>query len=291
MAEIIKNIGPSHNLDTEFVQTPSEDLDGAFLNESARHLGAALLQILANNYLEAGGYITWAEVTRYYSRYFSILAFTRLVGCATMWVSQYNDSGKKHKQYWVIRTNDRDHSYVIVQKSQLRKAKAILPFKMPEGSGSRKTNWELMALIGRLWDAQELERAGIASPQMFAPPFDLGKSYEEHLQGELEERSRWNYLTEQNGFFFGELDGVSRWRDDNIVFYPHYQNPLSENSPMEDTWEHKMTWSTIVYLFSILVKTPARKQMEYLLAILTKAPANQQMKSQMILELKGLLGQ
>jgi len=64
-------------------------------------------------------------------------------------------------------------------------------------------------------------------------------------------------MTEQEGFFFGELDGIHHWRNDNISMYPYYPNPLSEHYPMEDTWEYKTTWSTIVYLFSILSATPA----------------------------------
>lgn len=244
LTEVMQEIGTSHDLDANTVSISNNRLDSAFLTESARYLGAAVLQFLTQNYLEAGGYITWAEVTRYYSRYFSILAFTRLNGYATLHLHLFRDSEKGTKQYWVIRTNEQEHTYIIFQRKQLKRVRDVLPIEIPSGSGSHKTNWKLMAQIGKVWDETELQKAGITSPSMFAPPFDLGASYEDHLQYELEERSRWNYLTEQEGFFFGELDGINRWRNDNILMYPYYPNPLSEQSPMEDTWEYKMTWST-----------------------------------------------
>jgi len=64
---------------------------------------------------------------------------------------------------------------------------------------------------------------------------------------------------------------------------------LCDSVPMEDTFEHKMAWSTIRYLTSILAETQARTDIEWYLKLADKAPANDEMKAQVISELQSIL--
>lgn len=69
--------------------------DGAVLSDAARFWAASVLQFLAHSYLDSGGYITWAEVTRYYSKYFAVMAWTTLCGYRTFWLDEW--SGTKRR--------------------------------------------------------------------------------------------------------------------------------------------------------------------------------------------------
>lgn len=288
IADIIRNMEEQHDFDKQPLIEPNSQLDGAFLAESARYLGASILQFLAHNYLERAGYITWAEVTRYYSRYFSILSFIRLSGYATLRIRHVMiNEPELSKQYWVIRLDEDKRSYFIGQNKHTKTAHSTLPIKIPGGNVSHTTNWLLMAEIGKSWDRTELDEAQILSPEISTIAWS---SYEKAMTYDFQRRCEWNYLTDMaEGFFFGELDGLHIWRDDGLIALRLYANPLSEHVPMEDTWEYKMTWGTIVFLFSILAKTLARREMEFVLGILAKAPANEQMKTQMLEELRSKL--
>ena len=296
VVEAARELARSHDFASGPLVIPdANNIDAAFLKDSTRYWGAAMLQFLAHSYLDAGGYITWAEVTRYYSRYFAVVAFTRLNGYATLWLSEWKDLKKQgEKQFWVLRTNEQQHTYLIGLRSHLLKVSEkmsdVLPYRIPPGSGSHKTTWLLLSEICKSWDEEELHKeAAFPTPQQSASFLDLWDSYEERMMEELEERSRRNYLNEEVGFFFGELDGISRWKEDGIGWWFYHPNPLSESVPMEDTYEHKMAWSTIRYVASILVETPARTSIEWYLKLIEKAPANDEMKAQVTSELESLL--
>ena len=287
IADVIRHISESHDFKTSGALVKGTELDTAFLTESAKHLGAAILQFLAHNYLEIGGYHTWAQVTRYYSRYFAILAFTRLAGYAILGIRLQED--KEPRMYWVIRVDENDHSYLISQRKQLNKARDILPITLPEGSGSHKTNLKLMAEVGKTWDRKELSEAQIPSPE-YVSQFNIWDSYEDWLLHEEDTRSEWNYLTDFFGYFFAELDGLHAWKENNMRSYRTYVNPISDTSPDEDTYEAKMAWASIAYLFSILANTPAKRDLTFWLDdFLAKAPANEEMKYQVISELRTIL--
>jgi len=75
VVEIAQEFSHSRDLSKNpIILTNSHRLDEGFLLDSERYIGAALLQFLAHSYLDSGGYITWAEVTRYYSRFFGVTA-------------------------------------------------------------------------------------------------------------------------------------------------------------------------------------------------------------------------
>ena len=85
VVEAVQLLSKSHDFEEGVLIIPEAyNLDRAFLFDSVRHIGASLLQFLAHSYLDQGGYLTWANVTRYYSRYFSAVAFTRLLGYGTL---------------------------------------------------------------------------------------------------------------------------------------------------------------------------------------------------------------
>lgn len=293
LAEIIRFMRHEHDFISKPLEIASHEIDAAFLGESSRYLGAAILQFLTQSYLLEGGYITWGEVTRYYSRYFSVMSFIRLAGYATVYLRSVGfDIPKESKQFWVLRIDEDKHVYLITDRNSMKSIKHTIPILIPKGSGSHKTNWELMAQIAKVWDREELSKAAILSPDdMYSSSINPWRSYEEALQYDLERRGEWNYLSDMaEGFFFGELNGLHPWRKEvDIVSRFRYPNPLSEAVPMEDTWEHKMTWSTIVYIYSILANTPARSEMEFLLDIVSRAPANEQMRAQILHELRSRL--
>jgi len=297
VVELVRDLSRNHDFATKpVVITNALDMDGAFLRDAERFVGAALLQFLAHSHLDAGGYITWAEVTRYYSRFFGVTAFTRLLGYATFWLSEWKDFKRgKGRQFWVVRVNDETHDYLIGHKSDIPNAvKELprpLPYKIPSGSGSHNTIWNLSAEICRTWSREELlYEAALPAPEDTTTFPDLWGTYEERMLEELNQRSRFNYLGEDIGYFFGELDGLNRWRQDGFWPGSYYPNPISEEAPMEDTYEHKMAWSMIRYLITILVKTPAKHAIKTYVELISRAPANEEMKSQIDTELRAILG-
>lgn len=292
VVEAVRQLAGKHDFASGPLVIPDAyNIDAAFLRDSTRYLGAAVLQFLAHSHLDAGGYITWAEVTRYYSRYFAVVAFTRLVGYATLWLSEWQRLKRRgERQFWVVRADEQQRVYIVGLRSQLRRISDRLPYAVPSGSGSHKTTWLLLSEICKSWDENELvTEAAIPTPEQSASFLDLWDSYEERMMEELQERSQFNYLNEQVGFFFGELDGINRWNDEGPGWWHFHPNPISEAAPMEDTYEHKMAWSTVRYVASILVKTWARRDIEWYLRIIQRAPANDEMKAQVISELQSLL--
>ncbi len=296
VVELVRDLSRNHDFATKpLAIAKAHDMDGAFLTDGERFVGAALLQFLAHSHLDSAGYITWAEVTRYYSRFFGVTAFTRLLGYATFWLSDWKDfKREKGKQFWVVRVNDESHDYVIGHASDiLRMAKIMpcpLPYKIPGSSGSHNTIWNLLAEICRTWDRGELsEEAAIPAPEDINIIPDLWGTYEERMMEELNQRSRFNYLGEETGYFFGELYGLNRWREDGFWPGAYYPNPISENAPDEDTYECKMAWSMIRYLVTILAGTPAKENVRSYVELMSKAPANQEMKAQMTQELRAIL--
>jgi hypothetical protein len=273
----------------------SREMDGAFLRDAERYVGAALLQFLAHNYLDAGGYITWAEVTRYYSRFFGITAFTRLLGYATFWLSEWKAFKRiKGKQFWVVRVNDETHDYLVGHNSNIRntinKLHYSIPYKIPIGSGSHNTIWNLAAEICRTWNREELlYEAAIPVPEDITKFPDLWGTYEERIMEDLNQRSRFNYLGEEVGYFFGELDGLNRWRQDGFWFGSYYPNPISEEAPDEDTYDYKIAWSIIKYMISILARTSIKTTIQSYVGLVEKAPADEGMKIQIISELNAIL--
>ncbi|MFC2043952.1 hypothetical protein ACFLT8_01945 [Chloroflexota bacterium] len=296
VVELVRDLSRSHDFATKPVFIEKDlNMDRAFLSDAERFVGAALLQFLAHSHLDAGGYITWTEVTRYYCRFFGITAFTRLLGYATFWLSELKDfKRKKGKQFWVVRVNDETHNYLIGHKSDVSKALnellSPLPYKIPDGSGSHNTIWNLSAEICRTWNREELlYEAALPAPEETIVFPDLWGTYEEQMLEELNQRSRYNYLGEEIGYFFGELDGLNRWRKDGFGFGRYYPNPISEDAPMEDTYENKMAWSIIHYLITILARTPAKSAVQTYVQLIEQAPANEEMKSQMLRELRAIL--
>lgn len=296
VVELVWDLSREHDFATEpIVITKALDMDGAFLRDAESFVGAALLQFLAHSHLDAGGYITWAEVTRYYSRFFGVTAFTRLLGYATFWLSEWKDFKRgKGKQFWILRVNDENHNYLIGHNSNIRNAlKELphpLPYKIPSGSGSHSTIWNLSAEICRTWSREELlYEAALPAPEDITTFPDLWGTYEERMMEELNQRSRFNYLGEEIGYFFGELHGLNRWRQDGFWPGSYYPNPISEEAPMEDTYEHKMAWSMIRYLITILARTPAKHAIQTYVELIKQAPANEEMKSQMDSELHSIL--
>ena len=294
--EVVRDLSRDH----DFAKGPillsnSREMDGAFLRDAERYIGAALLQFLAHNYLDAGGYITWAEVTRYYSRFFGVTAFTRLLGYATFWLSGWKDFKRtKGKQFWVVRVNDETHDYLVGHNSNIRNAlKELhysLSYTMPSGSGSHNTVWNLSADICRTWNREELlYEAAIPVPEDITASPDLWGTYEERIMEDLNQRSRFNYLGEEVGYFFGELDGLNRWRQDGFSFGSYYPNPISAEAPMEDTYENKMAWSIISYIISILARTSVKNNIQSYVGLVKQAPANEGMKTQIISELNAIL--
>jgi len=269
----------------------SKSLDSSCLRDAARFLGAALLQFLAHNYLSVGGYETWAQVTRYYSRYFSIMALSRLVGYGTFRLKSKGTGGLK--QFWVVRSIEEEHSYLIGYDRDIRRAVKKVPeiskYQLPSGSGSHKTAWLLFSEICRSWDESELEEAAFPAPSEADSYVDLWSSYEDRMLLELNERSLWNYLNVPVGYFFGELDGLTRWKRDSLGWSHHHDNPLSAAAPMEDTYEEKSAWSTIEYLVSILVSTPARSWIEWYSDLVELAPANVDFRSFVVSRIHTLL--
>ena len=295
LVEAVRRISHNHDFTTGPIYIPdSHNIDGAFLRDATRYLGAALLQFLAHSHLDSGGYMTWAEVTRYYSRYFGVTAFTRLLGYATLWLTEWRERKKGGgKQFWIVRV-DGEHMHIVGLKSHIIKAshklQNILPYMIPVGSGSHRTTWNLISEIGKSWDQKEfLEEAALPTPEQSASFLGLWGSYEERMLEELQQRSRFNYLNEETGYFFGELDGVNRWRQDGLGWGWYHPNPISEAAAMEDTYEYKMTWSTIRYIVSILARTPARDYIDFYLELVEKAPANEEMKAQMLSELRSIM--
>jgi len=234
-------------------------------------------------------------VTRYYSRFFGVTALTRLLGYATFWLSEWKDFKRvKGKQFWVVRINNETHDYLIGHKSDIMKAvKELpypLPYKIPSGSGSHNTIWNLSAEICRTWSREELlYEAALPAPEDITTFPDLWGTYEERMLEELNQRSRFNYLSEDIGYFFSELDGLNRWRQDGFWPGSYYPNPISEEVPMEDTYEHKMAWSMIRYLITILAKTPAKDTIKMYIELIEQAPANEEMKKQISAELHDIL--
>lgn len=297
VVELVRDISRNHDFAAKpVVITEALDMDGAFLRDAERFVGAALLQFLAHSHLDAGGYITWAEVTRYYSRFFGVTAFTRLLGYATFWLSERKDSRRtKGSQFWVVRVNDETHDYLIGRKygvlSAVKESPCLLPYTLPKGSGSHNTIWNLSAEICRTWSREELlYEAALPAPEDVTTFPGLWETYEERTLEELDQRSRFNYLGEEIGYFFSELDGLNRWRQDGFWPASHYRNPISEEAPMEDTYEHKMAWSMIRYLITILAGTPARDAIKAYIDLTRRAPADEDMKSQMDTELRAILG-
>ena len=193
-----------------------------------------------------------------------------------------------------MRANDETHDYLIGHKSDIRNAvkelPRSLPYKIPSGNGSHNTIWNLSAEICRTWSREELlYEAALPTPEDITTFPDLWGTYEERMLEELNQGSRYNYLGEEIGFFFGELDGLNRWRQDGFWPGSYYPNPISEEVPMEDTYEHKMAWSMIRYLITILVKTPAKHAIKTYVELIRRAPANEEMKSQIDAELRAIL--
>ena len=296
VVELVRDLSREHDFAIKpIVITKDLDMDSAFLRDAERFVGAALLQFLAHSHLDAGGYITWAEVTRYYSRFFGVTAFTRLLGYGTFWLSEWKGFKRgKGKQFWVVRANDETHDYLIGHKSNIRNAlKSLphpLPYKIPNGTGSHSTIWNLSAEICRTWSRDELlYEAALPAPEDITTFPDLWGTYEERMMEERNQRSRVNYLGEEIGYFFGELNGLNRWRQDGFSPGSYYPNPISKEAPMEDTYEYKMAWSMIRYLITILVKTPAKHAIQTYFELIKQAPANEDMKNQMGLELHSIL--
>jgi hypothetical protein len=296
VVELVRDLSREHDFATESIAiTKALEMDGAFLIDAERFVGAALLQFLAHSHLDSGGYITWAEVTRYYSRFFGVTAFTRLLGYVTFWLPEWKDFKRvKGTQLWVVRVNDETHDYLIGRRAGilnvLKEMRRPIPYKIPDGSGSHNTIWNLLAEICRTWNREELLReAALPAPEDISTFPGLWKTYEERMLEELNQRSRFNYLGDEIGYFFGELDGLNRWRKDGLWVEPYYPNPISEEVPMEDTYEHKMAWSLIRYLITILAKTPAKYAIQTYCELIKQAPANKDMKNQMSLELHSIL--
>ncbi|MBI2916677.1 MAG: hypothetical protein HYY01_01675 [Chloroflexi bacterium] len=170
----------------------------------------------------------------------------------------------------------------------LNKLPNRLPYGLPSGSGSHRTVWQLFAKICQAWEPADLEAAAISQPKVVEGFPDIG-SYEDVLLSDLRERGAWNYLTEEHGFFFGELDGINRWTGGQMGWWYYYPNPLSKAAPDEYTWEAKCTWATILYTGSMLVGTPARRWIDDVLKIIGNAPANEELKSQVTADLQLLL--
>jgi hypothetical protein len=298
VVEAVRQLSHDHDFAKGLLVIPNaHNVDGAFLKDATRYLGAALLQFLAHSYLDSGGYITWAEVTRYYSRYFGVTAFTRLLGYATLWLPELKGFKRgAESQFWVVRADEVHHEYLVGLRSDIlkvsKKLPSTLPYGIPGGSGSHRTTWMLLSEMCKSWDQEELlKEAALPTPEQSASFLELWGSYEERMMEELQQRSRLNYLNEETGYFFGELDGVNRWRPDGIGWWYYYPNPISESVQMEYTYEYKMAWSTIRYIVSILARTPARNYIDFYLELIEKAPANEDMKAQMLSELHSILEQ
>lgn len=270
----------------------SKSLDSSCLRDAARFLGAALLQFLAHNYLSVGGYETWAQVTRYYSRYFSIMALTRLVGYGTFRLKS-KGTGGLNKQFWVVRSIEQEHTYLVGYARDIYRAVKKVPeiskYRLPSGSGSHKTTWLLFSEICRSWDETELREAALPVASEADSFVDLWSSYEDRMLLELNERSLWNYLNVPVGYFFGELDGLTRWKQDSLGWSHHHDNPLSASAPMEDTYEERSAWLTIEYLVSMLASTPARMWIEWYSDLVESAPANVDLRSFVVSRIRTLL--
>lgn len=194
VVELVRDLSRNHDFATKpVVITEALDMDGAFLRDAERFVGAALLQFLAHSHLDAGGYITWAEVTRYYSRFFGVTAFTRLLGYATFWLSEWKDLKRgKGRQFWVVRVNDETHDYLIGYRpdipNALKELPHPLPYKIPPGSGSHSTIWNLSAEICRTWNREELlYEAALPAPEDTITFPDLWGTYEERMLEESAE--------------------------------------------------------------------------------------------------------
>ncbi len=91
----------------EGVTLPRDHLDGAFLFESEGYLKKALYHYLAYKHVQYGGYQSWAEVTRYYGRFWGIVALLRLMGAGVFWCENIGSFKvvRNPKGYIVTRTN------------------------------------------------------------------------------------------------------------------------------------------------------------------------------------------
>lgn len=154
----------------EGVTLPRDYLDGAFLFESEGYLKKALYHYLAYKHVQSGGYQSWAEVTRYYGRFWGIVALLRLTGVGVFWEK---DIGP----FKVVRNPS---GYIVTQT---------------KGSGSHKNTWELFSDTFKNFEAPK-------EYEMICAPLGTGGVSN---KGDFWEKEWRNWINYDIRFGYGEI--------------------------------------------------------------------------------------
>lgn len=223
---------------------PYLEIKKYLLVDASNYISASLLQYLAHKKLQEGGFITWMQVTRYYSRFFAIKALVKLAGNSLIY---FRTAPSKKREQLLLPFED---GFLIFPcDSDIAK---YFGFKVV--SGSHNINWRLFYWLFSKWKDSDIKRYSIL-PGISKETMKNFGIIEDFSKEDLSESNYRNWINYDFSGFFTEIWGASQMdevKPGANLFSTH--NHILETDP-----EETRCWHTMKYSLSLLSKTPFKK--------------------------------